>query len=71
MHKLLNRLLQRPLGARLDLRVPESRFVPLVSPPFALDFIQLPRRNCFELVPFFIHCGLRIRNLRNLRHGKK
>ena len=35
---------------------------------FALDFVQLPSLDRFELFPFFVHCCLCIRNSHCLRH---
>ena len=37
---------------------------------FALGFIQLPCWNRLKLLPFFIHCSLRIRNSHCLEHWK-
>ena len=37
----------------------------------ALDFLQLPCWNRFELLPFLVHCCFCVRNFHRLWHGNK
>ena len=47
-------------------------FLSLVLPEWPLSCFSLsPRWQLFELLPCFVHCGFRIRNVHRLRHRNK